>query len=790
VVDSAVDPNGPTEAGRGAILQIDPATGAVVRTLQFADFLAPIGILNWPGEGLLVVDQAARFVAGGQGLVFQVDPDQNTHKIAVADLRFRLPRSATFAPSGELWIVDMLARDESKPGSPRTLFRWDPETGHVDAIASSTQYVTPLRLYAFPGPNPRLASYTIEDVNGEPLQPGDELLITARVENPGPIATLAAAYLDTIPLIASLDRVSLRAEAGIIQTTENANTVNWVVDLPPGSSYEASYRTRLRAGAPQGTALALRSHLRSREGVHRVRRVSIRLPIYFEEGCMYVADTDADPFRFGGNPGNLFKISLVNSLTTAMVVTDSTRQPVSCISLPTEPPDLLILDAVANPRHYPLPAQGCLWRWDPATSDVSVAAASPSFRQPLAAVVLSDREILILDATANPFGGASGNIRGGVFHVSMPAGEVTPFATDTVLVAPRDIVLDGQGGAFIIDQDADPGRFGMRNGAVFRLDLTQRTISLYATSADFRGPVAGAVGPDGMLYVADRDVQPYPGSSARGTIFKVDPFGNVSELGSSRTFRALSHLQFDLAGHLMVTDMDADPYRLGTAQGAVFRYDQGEFRLVVGGGSLKNPAGFFLRETLTPIDLTALEATPSEDGIRIAWQVPDASFDGFLIMRAPGADAPEDTYEVLNSSEPVPGRGPWEYSDGTVEPGETYSYKIGALLPGGGMSTFGPVVATAAVRLQFAFFPVAPNPVRDTATLRFDLPRAGGVRVRIFDPAGRRVRVLVDRVLPAGRQTIVWDGRNDDGHPLASGTFYVRLDWTGRQATRTLTLLR
>ncbi len=159
-------------------------------------------------------------------------------------------------------------------------------------------------------------------------------------------------------------------------------------------------------------------------------------------------------------------------------------------------------------------------------------------------------------------------------------------------------------------------------------------------------------------------------------------------------------------------------------------------------------------------------------------------------MRAPGADAGEDTYEVLNSSEPVPGRGPWEYGDMAAEPGETYSYMIGALLPGGGMSAFGPVVATAAVRLQFAFFPVAPNPVRDAATLRFDLPRAGEVRVRIFDPAGRRVRVLVDRVLPAGHQTIVWDGRNDDGRPLASGIFYVRLDWTGKRATRTLTLLR
>lgn len=789
VVDRAADPNGPDSTGRGALMEIDPATGAVVRSVQFSDFLAPVGLVQRPGEGLLVVDEAARSVQGGQGLVFQVDPDQNVRTIVVADSRFRLPRSATFAPNGDLWIVDQIARDETKPGSPRTLFRWDPETNRVDAIASSDLYVTPLRLFSFPGPNPRLTSYTVEDVDGPPLESGDELQITARVENPGPVGTLSAAYLDSLPLSATLDRVSLRAESGVIQTTENANTVSWVVDLPSGSSYQASYKAHLRSGTLQGTSILFRSHLRSVEGVHRVRRVSLRLPIYFEDGYFYIADTDADPYRFGGNPGNVFKVSLVNSLSTAMIAADSTRQPVACLSLPTEPPELLILDSVANPRHYPIPSQGCLWRWDPATSGVTVASASQAFRQLASAAVLSDRELLLLDSSADPFGGSVTIPHGGVFHVEMPGGEVTPFATDTMLVYPRDLVLDGHGGAYIIDQDADPGHFGMRNGAVFRLDLTQRTISVYAASADFRGPVAGAVGPDGALYVADHDVQAFQGSDARGVIYKVDSFGNVTEFAKSRTFRSLVDLQFESQGNLVVSDADADPYRIGTAQGAVFMYIEGDFRLMAAGTPYKNPAGFFLRERLTPIELTALDATPLEDGIQIRWQVPEAQFDGFLVLRAVGADPSEDSFEVLNSSEPVPGRGPWVYEDRTTEPGETYSYKIGALMPGGGMSLYGPVVATGPVLLQFALHGASPNPAKGAAMVRFDLPRAGDAKVVIFDPTGRRIRVLLDRALPLGRQAVAWDGRNDDGRPVASGIYYVRLTWRGKTATRTLTML-
>lgn len=790
VVDRAADPGGPGEAGRGALLQVDPSSGQVVRSVQFPDFLAPMGLVNWPGEGLLVVDEAARSVSGGQGAVFLVDPDANTRTIAVADSRFRLPRSATFSPSGELWIVDMLARDETKPGSPRTLFRWDPESGHVEAVAASTLYITPTRLFSFPGPNPRISEYTVEDINGPPLQFGDELRVTARIENIGPVGTTSAAFLDSLPLTATLDRTSMTADAGVIQTTENANTVSWVVDLPAGASYQASYKARIRSGALQGTALDFRSHLRSIQGVHRVRRVHLRLPIYFEDGYMYLADSDADPYRFGGNPGNVFKVSLLNSLSTAMVVSDSTQQPVACVSLPTVPPAVLILDSVANPRGYAFPAQGCIWRWDAGTNDVSVAAASALFRQPITMSVLSDRELLVLDAIADPFGGSSATSHGGVFRVELPGGEITPFATDTMLVSPRDLVLDGQGGAFIIDADADPGRFGMRNGAVFRLDLTQRTISVYAASADFRGPVAAAVASDGTLYVADRDVQPFQGSDARGMIFKVDPFGNVSTLGASRNFRWLSHILFDSHGRLFISDSDADPFRLGTSQGAVFRYDQGEFVLILGGGNLKNPSGFFLRERMTPIDLTALQASPIGDGIHLSWQVPEASFEGFLVMRASGVDPSEDAYEVLNSSQPVPGRGPWEYDDLTVQPGETYSYRIGALLPGGGSSLYGPVVATAPTIGTFAFHPVSPNPAPGLARLRFDLPTGGEVKISLFDPAGRRVRILADRSFPAGRQVVEWDGRNDDGHPVASGLYYARLEWGRKSSTRALTLLR
>jgi hypothetical protein len=98
---------------------------------------------------------------------------------------------------------------------------------------------------------------------------------------------------------------------------------------------------------------------------------------------------------------------------------------------------------------------------------------------------------------------------------------------------------------------------------------------------------------------------------------------------------------------------------------------------------------------------------------------------------------------------------------------------------------------TPAAPLALAFLPPAPNPTAGPATLAFDLPTAGAVRLDVFDVAGRHVRRLVDRTLPGGRQEVLWDGNDAEGHRTARGTYLVRLTSpTGDQLTRRIQLLR
>jgi hypothetical protein len=68
----------------------------------------------------------------------------------------------------------------------------------------------------------------------------------------------------------------------------------------------------------------------------------------------------------------------------------------------------------------------------------------------------------------------------------------------------------------------------------------------------------------------------------------------------------------------------------------------------------------------------------------------------------------------------------------------------------------------------------APNPTSCPARLSLVLPGAAHLRVEVFDPAGRRVRVLADGERTAGSASLAWDLRDDAGRRVAPGVYLIR----------------
>jgi hypothetical protein len=68
-----------------------------------------------------------------------------------------------------------------------------------------------------------------------------------------------------------------------------------------------------------------------------------------------------------------------------------------------------------------------------------------------------------------------------------------------------------------------------------------------------------------------------------------------------------------------------------------------------------------------------------------------------------------------------------------------------------------------------------PNPFNPRTEIKFSLATDGPARIIIYDVNGRRIRTLVDGVLKAGMQRVIWDGADDSGHSVTSGVYWSQL---------------
>jgi hypothetical protein len=107
-------------------------------------------------------------------------------------------------------------------------------------------------------------------------------------------------------------------------------------------------------------------------------------------------------------------------------------------------------------------------------------------------------------------------------------------------------------------------------------------------------------------------------------------------------------------------------------------------------------------------------------------------------------------------------------------------------LPGAGVGPSDGGTDGAVLRLG----PADPNPFEVSTLVAFSVPEESHVMLDVYDIGGRRVRTLVDGVVPAGPSRSAWDGTDDDCRPLPPGIYFCRLRTGDRTLTAKLVLMR
>lgn len=83
-----------------------------------------------------------------------------------------------------------------------------------------------------------------------------------------------------------------------------------------------------------------------------------------------------------------------------------------------------------------------------------------------------------------------------------------------------------------------------------------------------------------------------------------------------------------------------------------------------------------------------------------------------------------------------------------------------------------------------------PNPFNPRTVISFSLPEAAPVNLSVYNIRGERVRSLISEERGIGNHQVIWDGTDDFGLSVSSGTYVARIVSSAGTQNRKMLLVR
>jgi hypothetical protein len=197
----------------------------------------------------------------------------------------------------------------------------------------------------------------------------------------------------------------------------------------------------------------------------------------------------------------------------------------------------------------------------------------------------------------------------------------------------------------------------------------------------------------------------------------------------------------------------------------------------VGGESALNPL---------PVELVDFTASADERNVVLQWRTESEKQNaGFDVERRVGSDSFEKL-TFIDGAGTINEPQTYRFDDVTV-PFDTdvVTYRLKQIDLDGAHEYSEEVEINLDVPLQLQLYKTFPNPATSRATLRYELPHSGLVRISLYNTLGQRVLDPVNRVMSAGRHQ-----RTLDLNQLGSGLYFIRIETESGSITRKLVVVR
>lgn len=234
--------------------------------------------------------------------------------------------------------------------------------------------------------------------------------------------------------------------------------------------------------------------------------------------------------------------------------------------------------------------EGRLYSLSPDSTGPNIVYRGLPLKRPSDLAALDDGRVAVLDrgSPEGPLGAILlfTNVYNRNFSTLLPLRQEDGFRD------PLGITSDRDGNLLIVDREANPNAYPAPNdkpGAVFRLNVLTRNLSLVATAPDWKEPVDAVVDRSGVLVVVDFQ----GGSAGNGALYEVNP-GMVTPVTRelpSQYFRDPIGLAVDSQNFILISDPNS-PAGNNPNGGAVIRFQrQGSFfQIATADTLLRQPA--------------------------------------------------------------------------------------------------------------------------------------------------------------------------------------------------------
>jgi hypothetical protein len=185
-------------------------------------------------------------------------------------------------------------------------------------------------------------------------------------------------------------------------------------------------------------------------------------------------------------------------------------------------------------------------------------------------------------------------------------------------------------------------------------------------------------------------------------------------------------------------------------------------------------------ENSLPVELTSFAAENAVGGVTLSWTVEsELNNEAFVLQRKADIDSDFITVKEILGRGTDPIAMDYSYTDETVNDGTSYTYRLISRDYSGALNYY----TEGTVKILVEMIPEGytlqqnyPNPFNPETTIRYTLSQSATISLVVFDINGRKVRTLLNQKNTSeGVFQQKWDGRNDAGQFVASGTYLYRL---------------